>query len=289
MPQSQIIEIAYFVAAILFILGLKLLSSPVSARRGMHLAELGMAIAIGGTLLDHHIITYTWIIVGAAIGGVAGVIIAVWTPMTAMPQRTALSHAFGAAAAALVGISHYYGEGAHLPHALDGRARHRGAARQPDLHRQPGGFRQAAGLAARRAHDLPRAERLQPAPACGHRHRDGLGHRRPDGGPASSTPWSAARCCSASSSCSPSARPTCRWSSPCSTPTPGLAGAATGFALDNKILIIAGTLDGASGLILSILMCKAMNRSITNVLFGAFGKAPEAGARRRRPRAACAR
>jgi len=68
----------------------------------MHLAELGMAIAIAGTLLDHHIITYTWIVVGAAIGTVAGIVIAVWTPMTAMPQRTALSHAFGAAAAALV-------------------------------------------------------------------------------------------------------------------------------------------------------------------------------------------
>ena len=114
-PQEQIIEIAYFVAAVLFILGLKLLASPKSARRGMHLAELGMAIAIGGTLLDHHIITYTWIVVGAIIGAVAGIIIAVWTPMTAMPQRTALSHAFGAAAAALVGISHYYSEGANLP------------------------------------------------------------------------------------------------------------------------------------------------------------------------------
>jgi len=114
-PQNQIIELSYYVAAILFILGLKLLSSPRTARQGMHLAELGMAIAIAGTLLDHHIITYTWIIVGAAIGTVAGIIIAVWTPMTAMPQRTALSHAFGAAAAALVGISHYYSEGAHLP------------------------------------------------------------------------------------------------------------------------------------------------------------------------------
>jgi NAD(P) transhydrogenase subunit beta len=76
-PQNQIIEIAYFAAAVLFILGLKLLSSPRTARGGMHLAELGMAIAIAGTLLDHHIITYTWIAVGAAIGAVAGVIIAV--------------------------------------------------------------------------------------------------------------------------------------------------------------------------------------------------------------------
>jgi NAD(P) transhydrogenase subunit beta len=58
----------------------------------------------------------------------------------------------------------------------------------------------------------------------------------------------------------------------------GLAGSATGFALDNNILIIAGALDGASGFILSVLMCKAMNRSITNVLFGAFGQAPAAAA-----------
>src|SRR6202008_2991134 len=57
----------------------------------------------------------------------------------------------------------------------------------------------------------------------------------------------------------------------------GLASAATGFVLSNKVLIIAGTLDGFSGFILSILMCRAMNRSMTNVLFGAFGSATAAG------------
>src|SRR3954468_11575348 len=105
------VELAYFAAAVLFILGLKLLSSPKTARKGMFLAELGMLAAVAGTLMHHEIVTYVWILVGLFVGTVAGGIIAIWTPMTAMPQRTALSHAFGALAVSLVGVAEYYSHG----------------------------------------------------------------------------------------------------------------------------------------------------------------------------------
>src|ERR1051325_4437348 len=80
----------------------------------MHLAELGMLMAVIGTLLHHEIVSYEWIIAGLLIGSTIGAAMAIWVPMTAMPQRTALSHAFGAFAAALVGISEYYRHGAAL-------------------------------------------------------------------------------------------------------------------------------------------------------------------------------
>src|ERR671927_172862 len=90
------------------------MSHPETAKRGMHLAEFGMLMAIIGTLVHHEIITYTWILAGLAIGSVVGLAMGVWVPMTAMPQRTALSHAFGAFAAALVGVAEYYKYGAGL-------------------------------------------------------------------------------------------------------------------------------------------------------------------------------
>src|SRR5919107_2810125 len=80
----------------------------------MHLAEFGMLMAIIGTLLHHEIVTYIWIIAGLAIGSVVGLAMGLWVPMTAMPQRTALSHAFGAFAAALVGISEFYKHDGHV-------------------------------------------------------------------------------------------------------------------------------------------------------------------------------
>src|ERR671928_2099907 len=112
--QTYFIEFSYLLASILFILGLKGMSHPESAKRGMHLAEFGMLMAIIGTLMHHEIITYTWILAGLAIGSVVGLAMGVWVPMTAMPKRTALSHPFGAFAAALVGISEYYRHGADL-------------------------------------------------------------------------------------------------------------------------------------------------------------------------------
>src|ERR1700693_3529118 len=87
------------------------MSHPESARRGMHLAEFGMAAAVIGTLLQREIISYEWIIAGLLVGSTMGLAMGVWVPMTAMPQRTALSHAFGALAASLVGVSEYYRHG----------------------------------------------------------------------------------------------------------------------------------------------------------------------------------
>src|ERR1700736_3447945 len=106
--QTYFIEFSYLLASFLFILGLKGLSHPETAKRGMHLAEFGMLMAIAGTPGHHEIISYTWIITGLAIGSLVGLAMGLWVPMTAMPQRTALSHAFGAFAAALVGVSEYY-------------------------------------------------------------------------------------------------------------------------------------------------------------------------------------
>ena len=102
------LQIAYLASSVLFILGLKALSSPASARRGMFYAEIGMAMAVIGTLVGHHIITWEWIIVGSLVGSVVGAAMAIYMPMTAMPQRIALSHSFGAMAAVLVGIAEFH-------------------------------------------------------------------------------------------------------------------------------------------------------------------------------------
>ena len=101
---SYFMEATYLIASILFILALRKMSHPETARRGMFLAEGGMFAAIVGTLVGAHIVTWVWIIAGLALGSVIGAWMAITVPMTAMPQRTALSHAFGALAAALVGV-----------------------------------------------------------------------------------------------------------------------------------------------------------------------------------------
>src|SRR6266571_1104185 len=97
----------YILSAVLFILGLKGLSSPKYARKGMFLAAFGMLMAIVGTLFHPEIVNYRWITIGLAIGSVVGGSMGLRIPMTAVPQRTALSHSLGALAASLIGISEY--------------------------------------------------------------------------------------------------------------------------------------------------------------------------------------
>ncbi len=274
-PRTMLVELSYFSAAVLFVLGLKLLSSPRTARKGMFLAEFGMLMAVVGALLHHEVVTYTWILVGLFIGSVAGGVIAIWTPMTAMPQRTALSHAFGALAVSLVGIAEYYSHHGHLDavkmtaigfEVMLGAITFTGSMMAfgklqgilpgspityPGQNVANMGILLALVGSVLYVIIVPTAPSFVFYAVAVFSLIFGVLLVLPIG--AADMPVVIALLNSYA----------------------GLAGSATGFALDNKILIIAGALDGASGLILSVLMCKAMNRSITNVLFGAFGKAPE--------------
>lgn len=276
--QFYFIEFSYLLASVLFILGLKGMSHPETAKRGMHLAEFGMLMAIIGTLVHHEIITYTWILAGLAIGSLVGLAMGVWVPMTAMPQRTALSHAFGAFAAALVGISEFYRFGGHLENrfmmgalgfevmlgaltttgSLLAFAKLQGLVRgTPMTYKGQNVFNMALLVVT-----IVIFVYLIVVPGSmplfftmvGLAFVFGLLLVMPIGSADMPVVMSLLNSYA------------------------GLASAATGFVLSNKVLIIAGTLDGFSGFILSILMCRAMNRSMTNVLFGAFGSAATATA-----------
>ncbi len=270
---EEVLRYLYIVSAVLFILGLKGLSSPKWARRGMFLAEFGMAVAIIGTLFDTRIqpLGYVWIGIGLAIGTVVGGVMGLRIPMTAVPQRTALSHSLGALAAALIGVAEY--------------SLHR--AELSNLEMVPLGFEVIIGsltftgslMAAAKLQELlpgaPITYRFQNLsnlalltvliasfvglilwPATGSLFAlivllalaFGLLLVIPIG--AADMPVVIALLNSYG----------------------GLADAAMGFVLMNKIQIITGSLDGTSGFLLSLLMCRAMNRSAFNVLFGAFGK-----------------
>ena len=159
MNRADVIGAAYLLCAILFILGLKRLSSPATARSGNRLAAVGMAFAIVATLFDRRVLSFGWIVLGAVIGGVAGAVGARRVKMTAMPQMVALFNGFGGGAAALVALADYHDTVA-LPGHLAGQD-HRldpvlvgGRLRQ--LRRLDDRVRQAAGADHRIAgHVLP--------------------------------------------------------------------------------------------------------------------------------------
>jgi len=272
--RTLFIETSYLIASILFILGLRGLGHPDTARRGMHLAEFGMLLAILGTLVNREIVSYEWIIAGLLIGSTIGLAMGLWVPMTAMPQRTALSHAFGALAASLVGISEYYLHGAGLGQFKMGAL---------SFEVLLGSLTTTGSLIA-----FSKLQGLMPGAPLTYKGQNifnlsllavtiicficllffpgasvlfylmlilaftfGVLLVLPIG--AADMPVVIALLNSYA----------------------GLASAATGMVIGNNVLVIAGTLDGGSGFILSIVMCKAMNRSITNVLFGAFGNVSE--------------
>ena len=107
LSTETVIEVAYLIATALFILSLKWLSSPTTARRGVFAGEAGMVLAIAGTLLHHGIVDYKWIAIALVLGTVIGIPLGN-VQMTAVPQRTALSHAFGALCVTLVGTAEFY-------------------------------------------------------------------------------------------------------------------------------------------------------------------------------------
>ncbi|MGH7582021.1 MAG: NAD(P)(+) transhydrogenase (Re/Si-specific) subunit beta, partial [Gemmatimonadales bacterium] len=116
--RDLLTQATYLAASIFFILGLRSLSHPDRARRGMNQAAVGMLLAIVGTLVQQQIVTYSWIIVGLIVGTVIGIPMGTKVPMTAMPQQIAISHAFGALAATLVGVNEFvvHGFGTGISH-----------------------------------------------------------------------------------------------------------------------------------------------------------------------------
>ena len=268
--SSLVLGLVYLVSAACFILALKWLSQPTTARRGVKAGEIGMLLAIIATLLNQQIIEYRWILIALVLGSIVGTPLGLLVPMTAVPQRTALSHSFGALAVGLVGTAEFY-------------------LQKPDL----GGVTMTAlGLEVLLGYltftgsliafgKLQGVVRDRPFVYRGQNFLNlsilaaGLvvvGLLVADPGRSTLFPVLIAvalvfgvmlviRIGGAD------------------MPTvisllnsyAGLSASMMGFVLGNELLIIAGALDGSSGLLLSIIMCRAMNRSFANVLFGGFG------------------
>ena len=274
--NQVIIEALYLVASALFILSLKWLSAPKTARHGVWAGEIGMVLAIAGTLLHHGIVDYKWIVIALVIGSGIGVPLGL-VQMTAVPQRTALSHAFGALCVTLVGTSEFYLRTPDVPRftmavlcmevilaslTFTGSLMAAGKL-QEVLPQRPITYKgqnfvnlSILGIAVAVAVYLvlnPGAKQLFPVmivvPLI-----FGILMIVPIGGADMPTVISLLNSYA------------------------GLSAAAMGFVLNSKLLIIAGALDGSSGFILSVIMSKAMNRSFTNVLFGAFGQVQVAAA-----------
>src|SRR5712692_2913017 len=270
-PSTEIIiEITYLVATALFILSLKWMSSPTTARHGVWAGELGMLLAVAGTLLNRGIVDYKWVAIALVLGSIIGVPLG-RVQMTAVPQRTALSHAFGALCVTLVGTAEYYLRAPNVSkfmmavlsmEVILGSLTFTGSLMaagklQEILPQRPITYRGqnlvnmsllaiSVGIAVYLVLHPERAilfPLMIVIPLL-----FGVLMIIPIGGADMPTVISLLNSYA------------------------GLSAAAMGFVLDSKLLIVAGALDGASGLILSVNMSKAMNRSFSNVLFGAFGQ-----------------
>ncbi len=274
--NNSIIQVVYLVASALFILSLKWMSSPATARRGLFAGEVGMVLAIAGTLLHRGILTYTWIAVGLVLGTIIGVPLGK-VAMTAVPQRTALSHAFGALCVTLVGTAHYFINAPYISkfemsvlsaEVILGSLTFTGSLMaagklQEVLPQRPITYKGQnfvnLGLLAV---SVIIAVILVLDPGKTNLFwfmiiiplAFGVMMIIPIGGADMPTVISLLNSYA------------------------GLSAAAMGFVVDSKLLIIAGALDGSSGMILSVIMSKAMNRSFTNVLFGAFGQVASSSA-----------
>ncbi|HTU34335.1 MAG TPA: NAD(P)(+) transhydrogenase (Re/Si-specific) subunit beta [Candidatus Acidoferrum sp.] len=267
---AQIIDFAYLAAAVLFILSLKWLSSPTTSRHGVLAGEIAAAMAVTATMFNPELIQYKWIIITLIIGAAIGVPLGL-VKMTAVPQRTALSHAFGALSATVIGIAEYYMRAPHVSKfdmveialeviigslTLTGSLIAAGKLQEllpqrPIVYRGQNIFSLSVlGAAILLAIILgihPEYMGLFPA-MVGVSLLFGIMLVMPIGGADMPTVISLLNSYA------------------------GLSAALLGFVLNSKILVVAGALDGSSGFILSVIMCKAMNRSFTNVMFGAFGQ-----------------
>jgi NAD(P) transhydrogenase subunit beta len=266
---QQYLDFAYIAAVVLFILALKWLSSPVSARRGVLAGEVAAGLAVVATLYNPELVAYKWIVIALIIGAGIGIPLGM-VKITAVPQRTALSHAFGALSAAMIGIAEYYVGLSHISRfemgeiameVIIGSLTFTGSLiaagkLQELLPQRPIVYKGqnivslsvlgAAVLLAAALVIHPEQTVLFPIMVIV-ALLFGVMLVTPIGGADMPTVISLLNSYA------------------------GFSAALLGFVLNSKVLIVAGALDGSSGFILSVIMCKAMNRSFTNVLFGAFG------------------
>ena len=285
--QQTALSIAYLITAVLFILGLKFLSSPRTARTGNILAMVGMAIAVVATCFDSNILSWTDIIIGAVIGVPIGFVSARLVKMTAMPQMVAIFNGAGGGAAALVSAGEFLKLSGGVMHddvltlatptwdqlvpiilsSIIGSVSFSGsiiafAKLQELMTGRPVTY---PGQQIVNAIVLLTIIGLSSVMLLGHASAPvfagiviaalllGVFGVLPIGGADMPVVISLLNSFT------------------------GVAVAVTGFALNSTVLIISGTLVGASGTLLTMLMATAMNRSLGNVLFGAFGAAPKAG------------
>ncbi len=271
---EQIWRYAYILAALAIIVSIKWLGSPITARRGVRAGQIGMLCAIVGTLLRHEVVNLEWVLACIALGTAIGVPLAYLMPMTSVPQLTALSHAFGALAAALVGTAEFYrrGPAEFHPWSITTFAL--------VIETLLGYLTCTASILA-----FGKLQEIVPTRPITYKGQNFVNLLL----------FAIALCLGVWLVATPAPA----WVFPTFTflsllfgvlliipigggdmPTviallnsyAGMAAAAMGFALSNKLLIVAGAVNAASGFILSVIMCKAMNRSFTNVLFGAFGQ-----------------
>jgi len=269
--STTALDIVFLASGALFVLALKWMSQPPTARRGVLAGEAGMLVAVVATLLRSEIVDFKFIVAALIIGSAIGVPLGLLVPMTAMPQRIALSHSFGALAAALVGTAEFYLQSPRIStvtmvalgiEVVLGFLTFTGSLMAAGklmewLPQRPITYRgqnvinlSVLGTALVLVGILvadPGSKALFPIVVV-LSLAFGIMLIVPIGGADMPTVISLLNSYA------------------------GLSAAAMGFVLDSKILIIAGALDGSSGFLLSVIMCRAMNRSFRNVLFGAFGK-----------------
>jgi NAD(P) transhydrogenase subunit beta len=276
---DAIAQFAYIVASVCFIFALHWMNTPATARKGVYAGVAGTGIAVVATWADPEVIHHAWIVVAIVAGFAVGVPLS-RVPLTAVPQRTALSHAFGGLAAGLVGTAEYYLQRSEGPAHLTT-------------------FRMTALIAEVILGYLTFTGSLM---AAGKLQEVRWIPQRPVTYPFQNVGNFLLLGVALALAAAVIVNPTASWGTVAFSaivvlallfgilliipiggadmPTviailnsyAGLSAVAMGFVLDNNLLITAGALDGSSGLILAIIMCKAMNRSFANVLFGAFGQ-----------------